>query len=421
MQIDGGRAWSMHAEELKPALALALALEHAQMGILVLRDELSGELYPATAVGLTPEQCAEFGLQRPGVRPFGLAFSEHRRVTIPDVSHDGADGLQDVARWIGFRGLDVFPLSIDHGPALGAMGMLFRRPREPSQRAARLVELCAHTLASALESSRLRAQAERARTHIEEASRAKLHFLARISHELRTPLQSIAGYVDLLKLGIRGRVTSGQADYLKRIERSQQILLSVIDDLITFSRLEVGRVDYHIHPVSVTEALTEAEMIVAPLMRERHLLFDVGTTPADWVVRGDAEKVRQILVNLLANALKFTPAGGTIRLACETDGRWVLFRVSDTGPGIPPDKLQEIFQPYVQLELTSLDGLGGSGLGLAISREFACGMGGELLVSSTPGSGSTFTLKLQRVMTTDRRAELAARVGGEDDLRRRTA
>src|SRR5262249_16197947 len=170
-------------------------------------------------------------------------------------------------------------------------------------------------------------------------------------------LQSIAGYVDLLKLGIRGRVTPGQADYLRRIERSQQILLSVIDDLITFSRLEVGRVDYHIHPVPVAEALAEAELIVAPLIRDRHLVFEVGAAPTDWVVRADGEKVRQVLVNLLANALKFTPAGGAIRLGCDADGSWVYFRVSDTGPGIPTEKLQEIFQPYVQLEFTTVDGL----------------------------------------------------------------
>ena len=421
MQAIQGKAWA-NAEELKPALSLALALEHAQMGLLMLRDDLTGELYPAVNVGLTPEQCAEFSLDRPGLRPFGLASQEHRRVTIRDAARDG-DGFGELARGIGFRGLDVVPLSRDHGKPLGAMGMFFRRARVPSRQSAKLVELCAHTVASALENARLRTEAERARENVEEASRSKLNLLARISHELRTPLQSIAGYVDLLKLGIRGRVNTGQVDYLTRIEKSQQILLSVIDDLITFSRIEVGHVDYHIDAVPVRDALGEAEVIVAPLMRERRLRFDVATLPPDWTVRADAEKTRQVLVNLLANALKFTPAGGAVRVTADADERWVTLRVTDTGPGIPEDKLQAIFQPYVQLELTAVGHFGGSGLGLAICREFAAGMGGELLVTSTPGAGSTFSLKLARVAPSELAASSAHRESdaATGEQRRRSA
>ena len=419
MQAIQGKAWA-NAEELKPALSLALALEHAQMGLLMLRDDLTGELYPAVGVGLTPEQCAEFSLDKPGLRPFGQASQEHRRVTIRDAARDG-DGFGQLARGIGFRGLDVLPLSLEEGPPLGAMGMFFRRARVPTRHSAKLVELCALIVSSALENARLRAEAERAREDVEEASRSKLNLLARISHELRTPLQSIAGYVDLLKLGIRGRVNGGQVDYLTRIEKSQQILLGVIDDLITFSRLEVGHVEYHIDAVAVRDALSEAELIVAPLMRERRMRFEVGAIPSDWTVRADADKTRQVLVNLLANALKYTPAGGTVRVSGAADEQWVTVSVSDNGPGIPADKLQAIFQPYVQLELTSVGHFGGSGLGLAICREFAAGMGGELLVTSSPGQGSTFTFKLQRISPSELQTASVAAESDPPQLQRRTA
>ena len=419
MQATQGKAWA-NADELKPALSLALALEHAQMGLLMLRDDVTGELYPAVGVGLTPEQCAEFSLDGPGLRPFGQASQEHRRVTIRDAARDG-DGFGELARGIGFRGLDVLPLSREEGPPLGAMGMFFRRARVPTRHSAKLVELCALIVSSALESARLRAEAERAREDVEEASRSKLNLLARISHELRTPLQSIAGYVDLLKLGIRGRVNGGQVDYLTRIEKSQEILLGIIDDLITFSRLEVGHVEYHIDAVTVRDALAEAELIVAPLMRERQMRFEVGEVPSEWIVRADADKTRQVLVNLLANALKYTPAGGTVRVTGDADEQWVTMSVSDTGPGIPEDKLQAIFQPYVQLELTAVGHFGGSGLGLAICREFAAGMGGELLVTSAPGQGSTFTFKLQRVSPAELQSARASVESAPPELQRRSA
>jgi len=402
--LAGGRdTWYLQAVDLKPALALALELERAQMGLLLLHDDLSDELFPAVGEGLTPEQCAQFGLQRPGIGPFGVAFAERRRVTVSDVQHEeGADPaaaqrLRMVATDLGFRTMVVVPLAIDGERPLGALAVMFRRSREPSEKAGRLIELCAHIVTTALDNARRRQDAEQKRKRVEDLSRAKIHFFARMSHELRTPLQSIAGYVDLLRLGVRGRVTPAQAELLFRVEKSEQLLLSVIDDLITFSRIEVGRIEYHLGPVAVTDAVVAAEMVVAPIAKERGVSLQVDRCDALLCVHADSDKLRQVLVNLLANALKFTPARGSVHLSCRADDQAVYFTVADTGPGIPPEKLQDIFQPFVQLGVPLLDGLGGSGLGLAISREFAAGMSGDISVESMEGKGASFTLKLKRL------------------------
>ena len=394
--------WDLQAVDLKPALALALELEHAQMGVLLLYDETSDELFPALGEGLTPEQCAQFAHQRPGIGPFGIAFAEHRRVTVPDALHGddsdavAAGAIHMAARQLGFRSMDIIPIA-DGTRAVGTLALLFRRTHAPSERAARLVEMCAHTMAIALDSAKRRHEADKKRKRVEDLSRAKIHFFARMSHELRTPLQSIAGYVDLLRLGVRGRVTPAQAELLFRVEKSEQLLLSVIDDLITFSRIEVGRIEYHLGPVAVTDAIVAAEMVVSPIAKERSVSLRVDRCDPALCVHADSDKLRQVLVNLLANALKFTPSQGHVHLSSRADDQAVYFTIADTGPGIPPEKLQDIFQPFVQLGVPLLDGLGGSGLGLAISREFAAGMAGEISVESVEGKGATFTLKLKRL------------------------
>jgi signal transduction histidine kinase len=174
-------------------------------------------------------------------------------------------------------------------------------------------------------------------------------------------------------------------------------MLGVIDDLINFSRVEVGRVTYDLRRVSVADAMATAEIVVAPIAASRRVELRVEPPEAEFV-HADASKLTQILINLLANAVKFTPSGGSVRVSASREGRagrWVSVSVTDTGPGIASDKLRQIFDPFVQLGIPRLDGLGGSGLGLPISREFAAAMGGELEASSD-GHGSTFTLRLLR-------------------------
>ncbi len=153
---------------------------------------------------------------------------------------------------------------------------------------------------------------------------------------------------------------------------------------------------YRIAPVVAQDALRSTEAVVSPLALDHHVCLDVTACPPDLRVLADGDKLKQILVNLAANAIKFTKPGGTIVLSCRSESDAVAFDVTDTGAGIARDKLHAIFEPYVQLETSVVNSFGGSGLGLAISREFANGMAGSLTVESELGHGSVFTLRLPR-------------------------
>jgi len=238
--------------------------------------------------------------------------------------------------------------------------------------------------------------ANEARAVAESANRAKSEFLAVMSHELRTPLNAIGGYAELIELGIRGPVTPEQCADLERIQRSQRHLLGLINGVLNYARLETGNVRYEITDVGADELLATCEALVAPQARAKRLQLNIPPCPPTLTFRADREKVQQIILNLLTNSIKFTDDGGTIEVACADEGGSVAINVSDTGCGIPPEKLRAIFDPFVQVDARLTRTQEGVGLGLAISRDLAQGMRGDLVVASTPGEGSTFTLRLPR-------------------------
>ncbi|GJG85437.1 hypothetical protein tb265_06180 [Gemmatimonadetes bacterium T265] len=256
----------------------------------------------------------------------------------------------------------------------------------------------------ALQAERLAEQqavAVRARAEAEAANAAKAQFLATMSHELRTPLNAITGYVELITLGIRGPTTPEQQADLARVRRSSQHLLGLVGDILNFARLEAGQAEVRREVVDVGAALADAEALVAPQAAAGGLALRVGTPPAGAPVRatGDAEKLRQILLNLLTNAVKFTDAGGTVEVAADVDDRAaggpVRVVVRDTGRGIPAEQIDRVFEPFVQVDRQlTRPAEQGVGLGLAISRGLARAMGGDLTVESCVGEGSRFTLTL---------------------------
>jgi len=234
----------------------------------------------------------------------------------------------------------------------------------------------------------------RARADAEAANRTKGEFLAVMSHELRTPLNAIGGYVELLEMGIHGPVTPQQRDALARIQHSQRHLLGLINQVLNYTRVETGTVTYDITDVLVGEALASAEALVVPQVRTRGLSYVIGRCDPTLVVRADPEKLRQILLNLLTNAIKFTDAGGEIGVSCEAHDTTILISVRDTGIGIQAEKLATVFEPFVQVDARFTRTREGVGLGLAISRDLARGMGGDLTAESKLGVGSRFILTL---------------------------
>ena len=245
------------------------------------------------------------------------------------------------------------------------------------------------------EAVQARQDADRARRAAEDANRVKSEFLAVMSHELRTPLNAIGGYAELMELGVQGPVSKEQRELLERIQRNQRHLLGLINQVLNYARIETGNLRFDITDVPLDEVLSTTEALIFPQLRAKGVRYKYSRCDASVTVRADAEKLQQILLNLLANAVKFTERGGLIAVIAETDENAVTVKVRDTGIGIAPDKLVKIFEPFVQVDPNYTREYEGVGLGLAVSRDLAKGMDATLDVESSHGEGSTFILTLK--------------------------
>jgi len=249
---------------------------------------------------------------------------------------------------------------------------------------------------AAEERERLLEETDTARLAAEKANRAKSEFLAVMSHELRTPLNAIAGYCELMELGIHGPVTAEQLNALARIQASQRHLLGLITSVLNYARVEGGVLTYALEEVPIGETIATCEALTAPQMRAKAHQFRTTISEPNLAARADREKVQQVLLNLLGNAIKFTANEGRIDVRCLADADRIVIKVSDTGVGISDDNLARVFEPFVQVDSRFTRAHEGVGLGLAISRDLARGMGGDLRAESVVGAGSTFTLSLPR-------------------------
>ncbi|HEY8831837.1 MAG TPA: PAS domain-containing sensor histidine kinase [Gemmatimonadaceae bacterium] len=276
---------------------------------------------------------------------------------------------------------------------VGSLGQVLRSPDGIASRVVGALHDITQRRDATAERERLFQLEQQARLEAEAANQAKSDFLAVMSHELRTPLNAIGGYAELMELGIRGPVTPEQRADLARIQAAQRHLLGLVTDVLNFVRVDRGRIDYDLAEVAVEDVLASVETLVRTQFQAKGISYAPSPCP-DVRVVADGDKLGQILINLLTNAIKFTPGGGNVVVSCAVSGNNVEIQVSDTGIGIDPAKVEAIFEPFVQVDQQLTRSNNGVGLGLAISRELARGMGGDLTATSTQGVGSTFTVTL---------------------------
>lgn len=288
------------------------------------------------------------------------------------------------------------PVKSNTGEVIGGLFFGHERACVFDENAERLAVGIASWAAVAMDNARLYELERKSRNAAEAANEAKSNFLATMSHELRTPLNAIGGYAQLVETGVYGPVAPAQVDAMKRITRAQSHLLALINDILNFAKVEAGKIDLVMHPISLKEALSGLGALVEPQARAKNISYSL-VEGGEVMVNVDKERFQQILLNLLTNAVKFTPEGGHIGVTWTFEGSNALINVSDTGVGIPHEKLEKVFEPFVQVSRYRMDAAEGVGLGLAISRELARAMGGELTVKSENGKGSVFTLSLPKL------------------------
>lgn len=233
-----------------------------------------------------------------------------------------------------------------------------------------------------------------ARKEAEAANRIKSELFARLSHEFRTPLHAVSGYLEILQQNIHGALTVDQRQDVDRIHQAQEHLLNLVNMILDFAKFEGGPIELTMAEIPIEETLRGAESLVAPQFAKKNISYTHRPGEPRLTVFADREKLQQIVVNLLANAMKFTAPGGSVEMDWSVEDDILLVRIRDTGSGIPADKVEEIFEPFVQLRAPGSIPAGGTGLGLAISRDLARAMGGDVRVASAVGVGSVFTLML---------------------------
>ena len=343
---------------------------------------------------------------RVGFGPSGEAVSERRAIEVPDLFADAAlEDWQEVAEELGFRALAALPLAVGTR-ALGAVTFYFKRAGSPTADQRALMRLVADQMAATAEKTLLVDELRRVRARLSErdhdieaqyaavgdARRVKDEFLANISHELRTPLTAVLGYLQILEEGISGPLTAEQRRDLGQVKSSSERLLELIDSLLELTALKHGTL-----PVSVEEfdaRLPLHDAIGATAGRSADVVLRVDEPVAEPVaMRSDRHKIVRILSALISNAYKFTASGDVTVSVRVADGR-VRYAVRDTGIGIPLDAQGMVFDEFRQVDGSATRRYGGSGLGLALARRLARLMGGDIVLESAPGKGSSFGVEL---------------------------
>lgn len=393
---------------LREVLSAALEVQGADMGLLSLCDTERDGLNLKVQSGFDQEFLKFVEWVPPGAGACGTCYEQRRRVVIEDVETDPIFAeYREAARRAGFRACHSTPLITGTGNIIGVLSVHFRQPHSPSNRETRLIDLYARMAADIIENARLHHQMQQelkereallvrehtARAEAETANRMKDEFLATVSHELRTPLNAIIGWSHMLRHDNLDESTVERA--YETIERNAKSQAQLIEDILDVSRVITGKLLLNIGPVDMSAVINAAVDCVQLAADAKGIQLEVTLAPSARHISGDASRLQQVVWNLLANAIKFTPAGGLVSVRLERAGDDVQIRVSDTGEGIPADFLPFIFDRFRQADGTSTRRHGGLGLGLAIVRHLVELHGGTVHAESEGGGrGATFTIKL---------------------------
>jgi PAS domain S-box-containing protein len=360
---------------------------------LMLRPDAAGNYLPTISFNWSPEVVARLR-ERP-IRAGrdstnGRVLLEKRPIHIPDVRKDAEYGRQDLVELGGFRSVLSVPMLRD-GEAIGMITLTSVEPFTEKQ--IEVVTTFADQAVIAIENVRMFRELEEKSRQLEQASKHKSQFLASMSHELRTPLNAILGFNEMLIGGIYGDPPADMLEPLKDIQTSGKHLLRLINNVLDLAKIEAGRMELALADYSVQDTVAGVQATLRPLAAEKGLEF-VAQVPADIpLARGDSGRLTQCLMNLAGNSLKFTKSGKVEIAVVQRDGL-LRYRVSDTGIGIPPDKIASLFTEFKQTDATIASEFGGTGLGLSISKKFIEMHGGRIWVESELGKGSSFIFEV---------------------------
>jgi signal transduction histidine kinase len=338
----------------------------------------------------------EYRRQVDGHSPWKPDVVDPRPIVVPDVGQEPTldEALRQTMLGEGIRALAFIPLVYGR-TLLGKFTVHFDEPRDLHREEVDLAQTVARTVAFAITRMRDEQSIRSAKEAAERANQAKSQFLGVMSHELRTPLNSVVGYAELLLLETKGPLSDGQREFVRRIQNSASHQLRLIDELLTYARLEAGRADVRLMHTDVRRIVADVLEFVRPEAEGKGLVLRQEVADASIHTVTDPARVRQIVLNLVGNAVKFTDRGEIV-VRAESEASHIEVEVRDTGPGIPELELERIWEPFAQVDQPRSGRKGGTGLGLSIARRFAELLEGRLTVDSQVGVGSTFTLQLPR-------------------------
>jgi signal transduction histidine kinase len=375
---------------LRAIAAHAVTLAEADAGAFCAYEE-SAQIFHLQATHELDPDVVEALTRRPvrlGEGAIGSAGLRRAAVQIPDIDQEASHPLYDVIRKPGYRALLAVPL-LREDSLVGGLVLCRKAPGAFAPETVDLVQTLANQSVLAIENAELFEEIERKGQELAVASRHKSEFLANMSHELRTPMNAILGFTELIRDGVYGEVSPKVTAMLERIQANGRHLLGLINDVLDLSKIEAGQLkletaDYALRDLVQTVRASTESLAAAKKLGLRIELPDI--LPA---ARGDERRIAQVLLNLVGNAIKFTEAGEVV-VSVTVDETSFEIAVTDTGPGIPADEQEKIFEEFHQIDSSSTRRKGGTGLGLAISKRIVELHGGRIWVESEPGRGSSF-------------------------------